>query len=175
MSMKQKVLLLNAAYEPVKIVSPKRAICLQMLGKVDTIEESDSFLRSPSQEVRIPSVIRYKKFVKRQKVKLRMSKANVFALYMNRGCAYCGCLFYSPDEFTIDHVVPRAKGGRTEWTNMVGACEPCNRRKADRTPEQARMKLLYEPVEPPLALTIMRAARLHDIPQEWRPYFYMGE
>ena len=135
------VLVLNQNYEPLNVCYVKRALLLLFRGKAEVIENGRGYLHSLNCAYDIPSVIRLHYYIKRPNRRRKMTKLEVF----NRDkfiCQYCGALI---KELTIDHVVPRKRGGRHEWTNVVAACVPCNRKKAGRTPKEAGMPLLSEP------------------------------
>lgn len=161
-----RVLLLNSAYAPHKILGWEHAIVMIYTDKVDVIETTDEVIyRKGDEVVMMPSVIRLKKPIDNMKRAVKFSRVNVFTRD-NFRCCYCG----SPkrmSELNYDHVVPRHMGGRTVWENIVAACYPCNSRKANRTPEQAGMKLLRRPHKP-RSLPIM-GPRFdpRDIPPAW--------
>jgi 5-methylcytosine-specific restriction endonuclease McrA len=164
--MNMAVLLLDSTYEPLKIIGWKRAVYLVFSGKAEVIEESETELRSPSTVWKLPSVIRqFGKFKRRAEV--QFSRLNI---YMRDGwtCQYCGDRKATKD-LTFDHVVPRSAGGKTSWTNIVTACRPCNSEKDDKTPRQARMKLIREPVRPKW-LPAQMVIRMKEIPKEWAHY-----
>jgi 5-methylcytosine-specific restriction endonuclease McrA len=142
-----ETLVLNATYQPVARIPWQRAITLLFLGKVEVIEEyEDKTIRSVSFEVKMPSVIRFFRLLKRRKPVIRFSRENVYA--RDQGCCqYCGQKV-TRAEATYDHVLPRSQGGGTNWENIVIACVPCNQVKGGRTPQQARMKLKSVPVKP---------------------------
>lgn len=138
-------LLLNASYEPLKVISWERAVTLAYLGKVDVVETYEAVIKGVNVTIQMPSVVRLRRYTKHER-RVRFSRNNIYRRD-NFACQYCGAT-PDPVKLTLDHVVPRAHGGRTEWTNIVTACVPCNARKADRTPEQARMSLPRPPVRP---------------------------
>lgn len=142
-----ETLVLNAGWQPVARIPWQRAITLLFLGKVELVEEyEDRTIRSVTFEVKMPSVVRFLRMLKRRKPVIRFSRENVYARDHGR-CQYCG-KGVTRAEATYDHVVPRSKGGGTHWENIVIACVPCNQAKGGKTPEQARMKLLAAPVKP---------------------------
>ncbi len=138
-------LLLNASYEPMKVISWQRAVTLVYLGKVEVVEEYECDIRGVNATLAMPSVVRLRRYA-RQERRVKFSRANV---YRRDGfaCQYCGARPGAKD-LTLDHVLPRAQGGRTEWTNIVACCITCNAHKANRTPEQARMALPRRPFRP---------------------------
>lgn len=140
------------------------------LGKVEVVESYETLLRAVSWSVRMPSVIRLRSFVRRHRIRIALSRRNVF-FRDGHQCQYCGDRLPSK-ELTCDHVKPRSQGGRTTWENVVAACGPCNRRKGGRTPEQARMKLVRKP-DRPETLPVEFTLNLHTgphLPPAWRPY-----
>ena len=144
----QQTLLLNASYEPLKIVNWQKAITLLCQGKVEVIREYDREIHAVSFSVRLPSVIRLLRYIKikRRFDYVPFSRANIYARD-DHSCQYCGESF-STSELTFVHVLPVAQGGRKDWENIVTCCVSCNRKKGGRTPEQARMKLIMVPKKP---------------------------
>lgn len=142
-----ETLVLNATWQPVARITWQRAITLLFRGKVEIVEEyEDKTIRSVTFEVKMPSVVRFVRMVKRRKPVIRFSRENVFARDQGE-CQYCHRKVTRP-EATYDHVLPRSQGGGTHWENIVIACVPCNQKKGGRTPDQARMKLAKAPVKP---------------------------
>lgn len=141
----KRVLILNASYEPLHICSVKRAVALLMHEVAERVEDGSGVLRSPSTVFKVPSVIRLRRFVKRPpRQRIAFNRKNVFRRDDHR-CQYCGV--HSHD-LTLDHVVPRSKGGPTSWENVTSCCRRCNARKRDRTPEEAQMQLRSKPYAP---------------------------
>jgi 5-methylcytosine-specific restriction endonuclease McrA len=115
--------------------------------KVEVIEHYENrTIRSASREWAVPSVLRFVKTVVRDRKAIKFSRENIW-LRDGCKCQYCGCRVELAD-YTYDHVIPRAQGGTTVWNNVVAACVPCNQKKGGRTPRQAGMHLLTEPVKP---------------------------
>jgi 5-methylcytosine-specific restriction endonuclease McrA len=136
--------------------------------KVTVLEEYDDVVSSPSLTMRIPAVIVLKKYLARHKNEVRFSRRNVYARDGWR-CQFCAVRF-APHELTMDHVLPRSKGGRTVWENIATSCRKCNGRKGGRTPEQAGMHLLTTPVKPK-SLPISGLFVLPSVvPALWLPY-----
>jgi 5-methylcytosine-specific restriction endonuclease McrA len=167
-----RTLLLNSTYEPLRVISWQRAITMVYLGKVEVIRTYDWLLRSVSAGVEAPAVVKLVQLVHRHRVRIAFSRSNVFLRDGHR-CQYC--LVRLPAvELTTDHVIPRSRGGATSWDNVVTACSPCNRKKANRTPVQARMTLQRAPERPRSlpALTL----RLSDdsAPEPWREFLSYG-
>ena len=142
--MDSSVLVLNQDYEPLNVCSVRRALVLVLRGRAEVIEIGRGVLRTASRLVQLPSVIRLVHYIRRPRPKVRLSRREVFARD-GWTCMYCGRLGL---DLTLDHVVPRHRGGGHSWDNLVAACKACNHRKAGRTPEEAKMRLLQAPFEP---------------------------
>lgn len=145
--MASDTLVLDVSYMPVDYVPWQTSVVWWLVDKsVEIVDEHpDRYIRTVNWTVKMPSVVRFLKPVKRKKV-VKFSRHNVFA--RDKGnCQYCGRKVPRA-EFTYDHVVPRTLGGKTSWENVVVSCVTCNQSKAGRTPEQARMKLLSVPKRP---------------------------
>ena len=167
-----QTLVLNATYEPLRVVPWQKAITLLFQGKVEVIAVYDREIRGVTVRVRLPSVLRLLRHVrmKRSFADVPFSRANVYARDEHT-CQYCGHRF-PPSQLTFDHVIPVARGGRKEWENIVTCCIPCNRRKGGRTPEQAGMHLIRIPKRPDKAPAIRITIGLRNAPESWRDYFY---
>lgn len=160
-----QVLVLNASFEPLNVCSVRRAHVLVWKGKAEVVERGDEPLRSAAVAFVRPLVIRLLQYVRVPRaVKRRISRRVLFARDGWR-CVYCGA---SAGRLTLDHVVPRSRGGASTWENVVTACAPCNLRKGDRTLEEARMSLPRTPRAPAPVLFIRLA--LHRVPDSWRQY-----
>jgi 5-methylcytosine-specific restriction endonuclease McrA len=166
--MASKVLVLNQDYQAVSICSAERAFVLVLLQKAEMISERTAMvLRSVSNDFRYPSIIRLNRFVHLPFKKVALSRVNI---YKRDGyaCVYCG----KRDSLTLDHVLPRSRGGRDSWDNLVTACQKCNTEKGDRTPEEAEMVLRHMPFRPSF---IMYLRDFHGkVLDEWRPYLLMN-
>ena len=135
----EHVLLLNITYEPLRIINWKKAITLLCLGKVEVIEEYTREIHSVTFTLKLPSVVRLLRMVKRPKTPVKFSRQNIYARDRYR-CQYCGNQ-YPTEELTYDHVMPKSRGGTTEWENIVTCCIDCNRKKGGRNPSEASMQL----------------------------------
>ena len=168
----EQTLLLNASYEPLKVVDWQRAITLWCQGKVEVIAVHDREIRSVTFSFRLPSVIRLLRFVKirRRLDYVPFSRANIYARDAH-ACQYCRQAF-SPMELTFDHVVPVAQGGRKDWENIVTCCITCNRRKGGRTPAEAGMRLMRHPRRPDSAPAVRLTIGVRNAPESWRDYLY---
>jgi 5-methylcytosine-specific restriction endonuclease McrA len=170
----EQTLLLNASYEPLKVVHWQKAITLWCQGKVEVIAVHDREIRSVSVSFKLPSVIRLLRFVRirRRFDYVPFSRANIYARD-NHTCQYCRQAFPTMD-LTFDHVVPVAQGGRKDWDNIVTCCIGCNRRKGGRTPGEAGMRLLRSPRRPASApaIRITIGITMNNAPESWRDYLY---
>lgn len=167
--MSQNVLVLNQNYEPLSICSARRAFLLLFLGKAEMIETSNGVkIRSVSSRYPLPSVVRLERYIKAPRKTVVLTRKNVL-IRDNYTCCYCGT---RKGPMTVDHVVPRNKGGADTWDNLVCACDRCNNRKGDRTPAASGMKLLRKPTRPTHITYIQRfIGRVDD---RWKPYLFMG-
>ncbi len=171
MAQETRTLVLSQAYEPIKVVSWQRALRLLTLGKVEVLESYDDWhVRTTTVVIKMPAVVRLLRAFRRVKKPVKFSRANIYARDAY-ACQYCGGK-RPLAELTYDHVVPRRLGGRTEWTNIVTACQPCNLRKGGRTPEQARMHLRRRPEQPAWVPAITIAISTRSVPDAWRDYLY---
>ncbi|MBL6635836.1 MAG: HNH endonuclease [Actinobacteria bacterium] len=159
----RNVLVLNASFEPLSVVSARRATCLVLAEKAEIIESGDEFVRSPSVSIEIPLVVRLRYMVKAPRQRRAvLSRRAVFARDDDE-CQYCG-----GHADSIDHVIPRSRGGSHSWENLVAACKPCNLAKRDRTPEEAGMFLKRPSVAPKSpAWVVVGVSRM---PSAWRAY-----
>jgi len=160
----RKVLVLNTTYEPVNVCSVRRALVLILKEKAEAIEHADACFHAEHQTFRLPHVIRLRHFVSVPRAaSKRISRRAVFARDRHR-CQYCG----SDHHLTVDHVIPRSKGGPDSWDNVVTSCAPCNLKKGDRLPHLANMRLACRPRPPePASFVFMHVDEIHD---SWRPY-----
>lgn len=144
--MSKQVLVLNASYEPLSLVSVRRAVVLLMREKAELLEVTQQMLRSSNKSMPVPLVIRLVHYVRLPHRKVPSTRAAVM-LRDAYTCQYCG---ETPGRqlLTVDHVVPRSRGGIHDWTNLVTACTRCNQKKGSLTPEEANMQLVRKPFEP---------------------------
>lgn len=169
--MGRECLVLSVGYEPVALADWEKAFMLVFKGEAEVVEEyEERKIRSARQEWSMPSVVRLLTYISRDRSAVKFSRENIYA--RDRGaCQYCGKKV-SRDDFEYEHVVPQSRGGRTTWENIVVACTKCNQKKGNKTPAEARMKLLKTPVKPeklPAAFLTHLHWRPH-MPQTWRPY-----
>ncbi len=159
------VLVLNQNYEPLNVCTVRRAFVLVDRGKAEIIENGRGYLHSPSHLFEIPSVIRLIYLIFRPRPQGRLTRRDVF-IRDRFGCQYCG---KQTKDLTLDHVLPRHRGGAHEWDNVVAACKGCNHRKAGRTPQEAHMHLVRQPFRPAYSFFRTFFPYLAD-QEEWRKF-----
>jgi 5-methylcytosine-specific restriction endonuclease McrA len=142
--MESAVLVLNQNYEPLNVCHIRRAFVLVDRGKAEVLEHGSGALHTTSLSFPIPSVIRLIQMIRRPRPQVRLTRREVFQRD-GYTCQYCG---QTGRDLTLDHVMPRHRGGAHTWENLVSACKACNHRKAGRTPQEARMRLAREPFRP---------------------------
>jgi 5-methylcytosine-specific restriction endonuclease McrA len=145
----ERVLLLNASYEPIRIISLHRAIYLMFEDKVDVVESRDGEIRSPSISYPKPSIIRLRKYVHIPpgKKDVPMSNRRIFDRDGYQ-CAYC-LTELTHSTATVDHIHPRSKGGKHEWTNVITSCKPCNAKKGNKLlKDLPNYTMHYQPMKP---------------------------
>jgi 5-methylcytosine-specific restriction endonuclease McrA len=168
--MNAAVLVLDVGMRPLRVEPWQRAICDLFLGKVEVVEYSrDRTIQGATREWPLPSVVRCRRHFKREKIRVKFSRINIYARD-GFTCQYCGTRCVSED-LTFDHVVPRSRGGRTTWENVVSCCVPCNRAKADGTPVEAGVRLRSRPRKPTYLPSITVRMSGPNIPAEWAPYW----
>ena len=159
----RSALVLNASFEPLSVVPSRRAVCLVLDEKAEVVEHDGTLLRSESLSLPNPLVIRLLYMVKvPYHCRTALSRRAVFARDDHR-CQYCGGVADS-----IDHIVPKSRGGLHVWENVAAACRRCNLDKRDRTPDEAGMKLAKSPHTPREMAWVTVA--VGSVPEAWRPY-----
>lgn len=141
--MQEPVLVLNATFEPINVTAVRRALVLLLKGVAQAEELHASEVHSSVRNHRVPSVIRLLAYRHIPQQSRALSRKNILLRDRNT-CQFCGAIFPS-SELTLDHVMPRSRGGRSSWENLVACCYRCNNRKGDRTPEEAGLKLARRP------------------------------
>ena len=163
----QKVLVLNQSYEPLMVVNAKRAIVLVLKNKVELLEKYKDSIKTVSSQFDSPSVVRLNFYVKIKYKDTPINRKNILKRDNNR-CQYCNkfstCL-------TIDHIVPRNKGGKDTWENLVAACGSCNTKKGDHFLKELGMKLLKEPRKPSKIFQLQ--SYVNKGKNNWKPYLFM--
>jgi 5-methylcytosine-specific restriction endonuclease McrA len=177
----RKVLLIDAAMQPIAVV-PLKAALIKLYSSEER-KRKDIWFAKPSviaysedgaligvkRDIPVPSIIQLGRVVPIHRQRVRFCRKSIFARD-EFTCQYCGGEFKS-ERLTYEHVVPRAQGGKTSWENVVTACIDCNQRKANRTPEQANMKLLSKPAKPTYVMQVKARIDYKQMPKEWAEYW----
>lgn len=164
-----RVLVLNQNYEPMWVTSARRAVVLIFREKAEIVEHNHAVVRSANTSMPLPSIVRLSRYIRVPQRRVMFSRKNVMRRDRQQ-CQYCGA---THGDMTVDHVIPKVRGGQETWENLVCACMPCNTKKGDRTPKEAGMPLLKKPRRPGYLFYIQHLARSVD--DRWRPYLYMDE
>ena len=165
MRVRRPVLVLNSTYEPVNICSTRRAVVLLLKGRAELVDTNGGLLRSERTSIPVPSVVRLNSYVRLPRAESRrLSRRAVLARDGYR-CQYCG----STQHLTVDHIVPRSRGGTPCWENVVTSCALCNVRKGACLPAEAGMSMSRRPRPPSPGDYVLASQRV--VPDAWRPYF----
>jgi len=163
-------LVLDLGYQPHRVVSWQRAVCLLLQHKAEPVENYDEVVYDKTFIIKMPAVVRLLSKVARKKA-VRFSRMNVLTRD-NWTCQYCGKKFPT-HELNYDHVVPRSQGGQTVWDNIVTSCYPCNDKKRDLTPAQAGLRLRKQPYKPTsLPVIAFHVDDVNNVPELWRSWLY---
>ncbi|MBA3586184.1 MAG: HNH endonuclease [Chloroflexi bacterium] len=164
------VLVLNQNYEPLNVCDIRRAFRLLGAEKAELLARNHQVIHTPTIAIPAPSVIRLQYHVKRPQPRVKLSRREVFSRDRHT-CQYCGTI---SRDLTIDHVMPKHRGGRHEWDNLVAACRACNHRKGGKTVVEARMALMREPRAPRADLRYLFGTYLADERNDpWRSYLFL--
>lgn len=173
--LQNRVLLLNgSSWEPLAVITVQRAINLLLAEKAIVVEQTGKFLRTVRNQFEVPSVIALKTYINVPRRKSHWSRRGVL-VRDNYTCIYCGVKLganvkgkvLTKKDFTIDHILPRSKGGRDTWSNTACACAKCNHRKSDRLYHEAGMRLRWEPKMPRTSYLVIA---LGSGPEIWKRY-----
>ena len=168
--MQEPVLVLNATYEPINVTAVRRAMVLLLKGVAQAEEVHSAEVHSAAHAHKVPSVIRLLAYRHIPQQSRALSRKNILLRDRNT-CQFCGRLFPS-SELTLDHVLPRSRGGRSSWENLVACCHPCNNRKGSRTPEEAGMRLSRAPRPFSLHTSRHLMRLLGKSDDQWRKYLF---
>jgi 5-methylcytosine-specific restriction endonuclease McrA len=173
MIISRKVLLLNASYEPLSLVTAPKALALVWRRVAEILEiDQGHFLRSPHYIFDIPSVIRLVHYIDIRSRQNRVTNRHRILARDHYRCQFCGKRG-SAFDLTLDHILPKSRGGRTVAENLVTACQVCNNRKGGRTPEEARMPLLTNPAALYYGLERVALQQASQTRPEWRKYLFL--
>ncbi|MHB8153413.1 MAG: HNH endonuclease [Vulcanimicrobiaceae bacterium] len=162
------VLVLNFTYEAMNVTTFQRAVKLIFAGKAEIVHNRDRTIASTTLQMRMPSIIRMLYYIRRPRQKVALTKKNVL-LRDDYLCQYCG--LRGEKLMTVDHVVPKSKGGPSTWENLVCACMRCNNRKNNRTPDDANMQLTRKPRQPKYIPWIQ--VKRNTLPSEWCKFLFL--
>lgn len=165
--MNANVLVLNQDYQPLSVCSLQRSMKLIFLEKAELLhDDPEKKLRTPSDQFDFPSVIRLRRYIRLPYTKVVLTRRNVMRRDSFR-CQYCG----QKSKLTIDHIHPKSRGGKDTWENLTTACDKCNVKKGNRTPNEANMELRSKPYRP-IPITFFRDIN-GGVQEPWKPYLYM--
>jgi len=148
----EKVLVLNSDYTPINITTVYRGFNLVTKGKAEILKSSENPIITGTKTFIRPLIIRLLNYVKYRVHKLKINRHRLFKRD-NHECVYCG----SKKNLTVDHILPKSRGGDNTWTNLITCCSNCNRQKGDKTPDEANMKLRFKPYEPSIFSEIINS------------------
>lgn len=164
---KNKVLVLSKSYEPLSITSSRKAFLLVYTDKAEVIDFGSGVLRSPTVSFNVPSIIRLKTRPKYSIYsKVELNRKNIFRRDNNQ-CQYCG----SFENLTLDHIIPKSKGGSSSWDNLVTACNSCNNKKDNKMLHEVGMKLRSEPKRPNYVQFLIKKNKIQE---SWKPYLFLN-
>jgi 5-methylcytosine-specific restriction endonuclease McrA len=165
--MKTNVLVLNQDYQPLSICSVQRSVKLLFLDKAEMLHEApDRVIRTVDDEFAYPSVIRLRRYIRIPYSRIVLTRRNIMKRDRHT-CQYCGL----KSDLTLDHVHPKSRGGKDTWENLVTACNKCNVKKGNRTPDEAKMPLKTDPYRP-IHITFFQNL-MNGVNEDWKPYLYM--
>ena len=163
-----KALKLDSSFRPIGIIDSVEALVLCLIGKARTIEDYSNVISTVSKSFKLPAVIVLNRYVKFRFSHMACNRTNVFWRDNNQ-CQYCGNIF-PLEKLTLDHVMPKSRGGNNTWTNLVAACKKCNQRKGNRTTKESGMQPIKEPYEP--KASIFRHVKENQINPIWKQYLW---
>lgn len=166
--MHRHTLVLSSWYFPERVIGWQSAVTLLYLDRAEVVVAYQDEVRSPSTVLRVPAVLRMKRSTRSNKRAVRFSRQNVY-LRDGFSCSYCGVRLAAA-KLTCDHVIPRAQGGRTDWDNIVTACQGCNSTKGNRTPEQSGMYPRTRPARPDHLPVLPPKIDVRTAPVEWHAF-----
>jgi 5-methylcytosine-specific restriction endonuclease McrA len=162
--MDRRVLILNADYSPIMVSTVQRAFILMYLNKTELVEKANGYkIRSVNAQFPMPAVIKLNNYVNVPYKKVPMTRQNIFKRDEFE-CQYCG----KQENLTLDHLIPKARGGRSTWDNLTTACSRCNAQKGDQTPRESGLKLNSKPIRPSYNSFIKNNSGF--VCDEWLPY-----
>ena len=167
-TLSRKVLVLNQSYEPLMVIGAKRAIILLLSDKSECVANYSDIVRAQSFSMNLPSVIRVNKYIRFFRTDVVLNRINILKRD-NFTCQYCS---KKSTTMTIDHIIPRNKGGKDRWGNLVAACSKCNTKKGNNLLENIEMKLLKKPKKPSYLFYFKQYINA-GVQDSWKEYLYM--
>ena len=167
-NLNKKVLVLNQSYEPLMVIGAKRAIILLLSEKSECIANYSDIIRAQSFSMSLPSIIRVNKYIRFFRSEVVLNRINILKRD-NFTCQYCA---KKTGSMTIDHIIPKNKGGKDSWSNLVAACSKCNTKKGNSLLEKINMKLLKKPKKPNYLFYFKQYIN-HGVQDSWKEYLYM--
>jgi len=155
-----RTLKLDAAWRPIEIISADRGFSMVYSGRAKAVE---NYSYGPCARFLFPSIIVLTGYVRRKHITVRPSRKNIYWRDKNT-CQYCGKTFW-PKELSLDHVIPKSRGGDKSWLNLVTSCHPCNQKKGDKSPQDVGMELIRIPFIP--KMTVFDLHQNSEIPENW--------
>ena len=168
-----RTLLLNTTFEPISVLSWRKAVTMVYLDKVEVLKEYDKRIQGVRVAIRQPAVIRLRSLVRSSRAAVKFSRKNIF-LRDDHTCQYCGETFDSK-RLTCDHIVPKSRGGLTEWTNIVTCCIRCNLKKSDKLPDEVKMFPRKRPSRPNGFYMFMLHLGVGVAPDHWKDYLFLKD
>ena len=165
----RRVLVLNQNYQPLTITKTKRAVSLILHQKVEILEKYNEEIHSIDFAIKLPSVIRLTRYINYYPKLIPLTRKNLLRrdLYI---CQYCGI---KNKPMTLDHIIPKQRGGKETWENLVAACTKCNHKKSNRTPKESNMPLMRIPKKPSMLTYFQQSVR--EKQKSWKPYLFMEQ
>ncbi len=163
-----KALKLDSTYRPIEVIDAIEALVMCLVGKAMPLETYEKRISSPSRSFELPAVIVLKTIVRFRFTGVSCSRVNVIYRDKNH-CQYCAKSFPT-EELTLDHVLPKSRGGKNTWTNLVASCKKCNQRKGCKTPHEANMHPISNPKKP--KVSILRTLTTSQISDLWKEYLW---
>jgi 5-methylcytosine-specific restriction endonuclease McrA len=166
--MDMMALKLDASYRPIEVIDAVEALVMCIIGKAFPVETYEHKINSPSKTFELPAVIVLKTIVKFRFTTVACNRANIIWRDNNQ-CQYCAN-YYSHDNLTMDHVLPKSRGGDNTWENLVAACRRCNQKKGSRTTKESGMNPMRKPYRP--KANILRTVKKNQISELWKNYLW---
>tara|TARA_R100000278_G_C5429190_1_gene149475 strand:+ start:107 stop:598 length:492 start_codon:yes stop_codon:yes gene_type:complete len=159
---------LDASFRPIEVIDALEALVMCIIGKATPVETYDTKINSPSKSFELPAVIVLKNIVKFRFTTISCNRQNI-VWRDNNQCQYCGN-YFPTDKLTMDHVIPKSRGGKNTWENLVAACMKCNQKKGCRTVKESGMIPRNSPVRP--KVNILRTVNKNQISDLWKNYLW---